>query len=63
MTRKVRRSSNSSIQVIDGPLHELPKEFQMTSRVPSHGKVHDLSDHLGIRETGFLRGHEELLSA
>src|ERR1700748_3517829 len=31
--------------------------------LPSHRKVHDLPDHLGIGEAGFLRGHGKLLSA
>jgi transcriptional regulator with XRE-family HTH domain len=35
----------------------------ISSRVPSHRKVHDLPDHLGIGEAGFLRGHGKLLSA
>jgi hypothetical protein len=39
------------------------KLFCHLSRVPSHRKVDDLPDHLGIGEAGFLRCHGKFLSA
>src|ERR1700683_3111281 len=44
-------------------IHSQSQSQPSPSRMPSHRKVHDLPDHLGIGETGFLRGHGKLLSA
>jgi hypothetical protein len=45
------------------PLRRYTGTFCHFSRLPSHRKVHDLPDHLGIGEAGFLRSHGEFLSA
>ncbi len=39
------------------------KRINPLSRIASHGKIHDLPDHLGIGETRFLGSHKKLLPA